>query len=228
MTRNIRKFRVRGALRAPRTLNLLLLITIFLSLAACQPPAQSGEVLFADDFSNPDSGFKRSADADAVTDYLAGEYQIEVLAPNINVWAVNGPPLAEAKIEATARTAAGTANNLFGVICRYRDDKHFYFFALSADGYYAIGKVIEEDKKPRLVKLTGNDFQPSDKILTGAAANRITAICAGQTLTLIANDAPIAQATDADFTEGKAGLLAGTFNDAPTDVRFDNLVITQP
>jgi hypothetical protein len=195
-----------------------------LALSACWAQPQSGDILLTDDFSNPESGFTRQADADAITDYLEGQYQIHVFTPNINVWSVNSQKLADVKIDINARTAAGSENNMYGVVCRHRDDSNFYFFAISADGYYAIGKVNEGV----IALLSSSVYEPSDKIQTGQTLNHLSATCLGENLTLSVNDSPIAQATDSDFADGKIGLIAGTFDDTETDVRFDNLVVTQP
>lgn len=200
------------------------LLVFALTLAACSSQPKSGDVLLVDDFSNPESGFNRQSDADAITDYIDGEYQIHVFTPNLNVWAVSGPKFTDAIVEANARTASGSENNLFGVICRLEDDSNFYFFAISADSYYAIGKL----KDGEIVLLSSSVFEHSDKILSGQAVNHVVATCAGTTLTLNVNGTQLAQITDGDFTEGQIGFIAGTFDDPETDVRFDNLLVTKP
>ena len=194
------------------------------ALTACLAQPKSGDVLLVDDFSKSDSGFNQQSDADATTDYLDGEYQIEVFTSNLNVWSVSGPKLADAVIEVNAHTAGGSENNLYGVICRHQDDSNFYFFAISADGYYAIGKLNEGD----IVMLSSRVFEHSEKINAGQAANHIAAACAAQTLTLTVNGTQLARTTDADFTDGQIGLIAGTFDDPQTDVRFDDLLVTRP
>jgi hypothetical protein len=207
---------------------LLLLPLLIIALAGCNT-AKKGDVLFLDDFSNPDSGFQKHADADAITDYLDGQYQIEVLTPQLNVWSPNGPKLGDVHVEVNAHTEAGSQNNMYGLVCRYRDDKNFYFMAISADGYYAIGKVKEnQDKKGEISLLSSKVYEPADQILTGNAVNHLTGVCQGSTLTLSANGSQLAQITDSDFSDGQVGLIAGTFDEPDTDVRFDDLVVTQP
>jgi hypothetical protein len=204
---------------------LIAVITIAAFLfTACAAPPGRGAVLYVDDFSNPETGFNRQSDADAVTDYADSQYKIEIFTPNLNVWSVAGPQFADALVEVNAHTAGGTENNLYGVICRHQDDDNFYFFGISADGYYAIGKV----KDGSIVMLSSTVFEFSDRIITGQAANHIAATCAAQTLTLTVNNSTLAEVTDADFSKGQVGLIAGTFNDAPTDVRFGDLLVTQP
>ena len=206
----------------------LFLLIVTALLTACAQ-TKSGAVLFLDDFSNPESGFQHQADADAITDYVDGQYKIEVFTPQLNVWSVNGPQLTDAVLKVNAHTAAGSENNLYGLICRYRDDKNFYFFVISADGYYAIGKVKENDAKTGEISLLSSKvYEPSDKIVTGSAVNHVVATCLAQTLTLNVNGSQLAQVTDSDFSAGRAGLIAGTFADPDTEVRFDDLVVTQP
>ena len=131
--------------------------------------------------------------------------------------------ITDVAVEVNARTADGSENNLYGLICRHQDDKNFYFFAISADGYYAIGKL----KEGQIIFLGSDTFQPSAQIQTGPAVNHLVATCISQTLSLSVNGKQLAQTTDSDFADGVIGLIAGTFDDQ-TDVRFDNLLVTKP
>lgn len=202
----------------------LLSLLLLLSLAACQSQPKPGDVLYVDDFDKTDSGWNRQSDADAITDYADGEYQIEIAAPNLNVWSVAGPQLTDAIIDVTARTAAGPDNNLFGLICRYQDDLNFYFLVISADSYYGIGKYRDGES----ILLNSNVYEYSDKILPGPATHHITAACIGDALTLAVNGTQLAQTRDMDFKTGKLGLIAGSFGEPDVDVHFENLIATQP
>lgn len=204
----------------------LFILGLFLSGCA---KAGAGQVLLVDDFSDPKSGFQRHSDADATTDYADGQYKIEVFASQLNVWATNGPKVADAHIELNAHTAGGSNNNLYGAICRHSDNHSFYFFVVSADGYYAIGKVVvDSNGKSKMTLLNSKTYEHSEKIATGSAVNHLVAVCSGNTLSLGVNGAQLAQVTDSDLSMGQVGLYAGTFDEADTDVRFDDLVVTQP
>jgi hypothetical protein len=206
----------------------LVILALATLLTACAQP-KSGDILFIDDFSNPKSGFQHQSDADAISDYADSQYQIEVFTPQLNVWSINGPKFTDARIEVNAHTSAGSENNLYGLICRYRDDKSFYFLVISADGYYAIGKVKENaNQVGELILLSSKVYESSDKIATGQAVNHLVATCAAQTLTLTVNGTQLSQVTDPDFTDGQVGVIAGTFDDPDTTLRFDDLVVTQP
>jgi len=200
-------------------------LMLTLALTACSQ-AKSGDVVFKDDFANVESGWPREADGEAITDYADGEYKIEINVPALNVWAASGPRLADSIIDVDLRPAAGPDDNLYGVLCRYRDDKNFYFFVISADGYYAVGKYNDGAQ----TFLSGQSYEYSDKILPGNASNHLVATCSGNDLRLVVNGTLLAQTTDQDFADGQTGLIAGAFGleDSPVDIRYDNLLVTQP
>jgi hypothetical protein len=203
---------------------LLLILLLASQLTACTAEPKTGDVLLVDDFSNPGSGFTRQSDADAILDYVDGQYQIQLFTPNLNVWGVTEQKITDSAIEVNARTTGGSENNLYGVLCRREDDSNFYFFAISADGYYAIGKLKEGE-----ITLLGTAvFEKAAAIKTGTEQNHLRAECNGPSLTLIANGTPLLQTTDGDFTEGTVGLIVGTFDDPETEVRFDDLLVLTP
>jgi hypothetical protein len=113
-----------------------------------------------------------------------------------------------------------------GIICRYQDSENFYYFLVSSDGYYAVGKV--KDGTEELIGTTDMRQDKRGVIHTGAADNHLRADCVGDTLTLYANGAKLFQAQDSDFARGNVGLIAGSYDDAPITVYFDNFVVTKP
>jgi hypothetical protein len=77
----------------------------------------------------------------------------------------------------------GPDENRIGLLCRFVGD-NYYFFMVSSDGYYGIGKV--EDGVQSLI---GTDaMPPSEAIKQGQATNHIRADCIGSALLLYAND----------------------------------------
>lgn len=207
-------FRVRG----------LFTVWLAIALTACATEPGGEPLQHTDDFSNPESGFPRQTDADATTDYSHGEYMIEIVEPDLNVWAIAGPAVADATVTVQARTANGSNNNAFGVVCRYRDDKNFYFLVISADGFYAIGKL----KEGMISYLTPGGFQQNENIQTGQATHTLAAACLGGTLTLSVNGFELASVTDPDYRDGQTGLIAATFDGTPVEIRFDNFKISPP
>jgi len=186
------------------------------------PPAR--DVLFQDDFSDPNSGWDRLSTENGLTDYQDGIYRIYVNATNTDVWANPGLNFTDTVIQVDATKVAGDDDNDFGLICRYTDSDNFYFFVISSDGYYGVGKIIAGDQQ-----LVGMESMPPSEIINqGQATNRLRAECVGSTLRLYVNGELLAETQDTDFSSGDVGLLAGSFTVPGTDIYFDNLVVSKP
>jgi hypothetical protein len=203
-----------------------LFIFFSILLAACQPEpvVLPGDVLFSDDFSTHEQGWIHLVNDGGVMDYNAGGFRFYVREPNLNYWTTPGQNFSDVRIEVDALQYSGPQENRLGLICRYRDDLNYYFFVISTDGYYAIGKV-----KEGVQSLLGQDaMQYASAIETGVAINHLRAECQGSTLRLYINDSPIALVDDTDFLEGDVGMLAGTFDVGGLDVLFDDFQVLQP
>lgn len=182
------------------------------------------DVLYRDDFSDPSSGWDRVDTADGVTAYQDGRYRILVNTANTDVWANPGLEFGDAIIEVEATKAGGPDDNDFGVICRYRDVDNFYFFLVSSDGYYGIGRVVAGEQT-----LIGDDqLYPDESIRQGEATNHIRADCIGSSLTLHVNGVELAEVQDDTLASGDVGLLAGTFDQPGTEILFDDFVVRKP
>jgi hypothetical protein len=184
----------------------------------------AGRLLFQDDFSDAKSGWDSLINEDGITDYDNGQYRILVNTTNTDVWANPGLNFTNTIIEVDATKAGGDDNNDLGVICRYKDGNNFYFFVISSDGYYGIGKF--KDGQQVLVGM--ESMPPTDAVRQGNATNHIQAECNGSTLRLVVNGQQLAETTDSDFTSGDAGLLAGSFENPGTDILFDNFIVREP
>lgn len=214
----------------------LLLIGLALALAtlACQaisgPTVENqveiptGEVLFKDDFSNTNSGWDQVSTGNGVTDYESGAYRIFVNDINTDTWANPGLTFGDVQIEVDATKSGGPNDNDFGVMCRAISSTQYYFFIISSDGYYGIGKVNGEQQEV----LGAESMQPSEAIRQGEATNHIRATCIGDELSLTVNDQLLFSVQDADFSSGDVGLIAGTFTEPGTDIFFDNFLVLKP
>lgn len=203
-----------------------LLIFFALFLAACQPePAPlPGDVLFSDDFSTREQAWTHLVNDGGAMDYNAGGFRMYVREPNLNYWTTAGQNFSDVRIEVDALQYSGPQENRLGVICRHRDDAHYYFFVISTDGYYAIGKVVDG-----VQSLLGQDaMQYASVIEQGVAINHLRAECYGTTLSFFVNDSPVALVDDTDLQSGDVGLLAGTFAEGGLDVLFDDFQVLQP
>jgi hypothetical protein len=127
------------------------------------------------------------------------------------------------QVETDAARLAGPAQNLFGLVCRSSNSEAFYFFAISSDGYFGLGKV----KKARVTLLGQKMMEYSPAILQGNP-NHLRFDCIGQTLKGSVNGQAIATGQDADFSSGEVGLLAGALDSPGVDMAFDNFVVYKP
>jgi len=213
----------------------LLLSTLALALGslACQfssptastpiPVRQSGETLFYDDFTDMSTGWNRFTSAEGTMDYDGSGYRFLVNALQANFWSSPGKSFRDVRIEVDVAKLNGPDENRIGLLCRFLED-NYYFFMVSSDGFYTIGKYIGG----YVIQLGQSEMQYNDVIHTGLAVNHLRADCKGSTLIFFVNGTPVAKAEDSDLAEGDVGLLAGTFTQPGVDVIFDNFVVLQP
>jgi hypothetical protein len=212
---------------------LLLIVILVFPAVACKFATQvtdrlsnSGDAIFRDDFSKPYSGWLRGTDLPngGISDYADGKFRILVNEPNFDYWSNPNLLFENTRIEVDAVKQAGPEINRYGLICRYQDEKNFYFFIISSDGYYGLGKI-----KDNQLSLIGMDAMlPSNVVLAGSGLNHLRADCVDDELTFFVNGQQVAQAKDSDFSSGDVGMLVGTFDEPGVDVTFDNFVVVKP
>jgi len=202
---------------------LLMLAVLACGLVSETEPAPEG-ILFQDDFSDTSSGWDRVDVEEGITDYDDGVYRIFVNTDNTDVWTNPGLDFSDTVIEVEATKVGGPDDNDFGVVCRYNDTENFYFFIISSDGFYALGKVVDAVQE----LLGESEMIMADAINTGNATNNIQASCIGSTLIFSVNGTQLTSVEDTTFSSGDVGLIAGTFDTPGTDIHFDNFIVRQP
>ncbi len=213
--------------------SFILATGILLILSACQLPSltsslfetSSGEVMFQDDFSNPSSGWVNLIDEDyGILDYFDGYYRVAVQGDHQMLWTGPGMNFSDVRLEADAIKVIGSPDDIFGVICRGTDQKNFYFFIISSDGYYGIGKMINGVQT--LIDIPG--LLPSEIITQGKAINHLRADCVADQLDFYVNGGKLASVNDIDLTSGDVGVIAGNLESPQTVVLFDNFSVLKP
>ena len=182
----------------------------------------SGEVLYQDDFSSPNSGWDEFEGDNGSTFYADGAYHIQVDTEKYYVWGNASQEFDDTIITVQAQPVKPVGDADFGVICRYRDTDNFYALEISEDGYYAIWK----QENGEFVSIV--EWSASDAIPTDGSPVTIQAACTGDTLILAVNDTVLAEAQDSAFSHGDIGLLAGTWDTGGVEIRFDNLTVYAP
>jgi len=215
--------------------NLLALSVLVFASLACSaisggtdptsvPVIPNQQTLYQDDFSDLNSGWPEVSDSDKSASYNSGQYLMQAITANQDVWAHAGQDLGDVSITVDATKSNGPDNNDFGIICRFVDDNNFYLFVVSSDGYQAIGKYQNGD----FSYLTAEQMQSTTAMQAGNVLNKLRADCVGSTLTLYANGQMLSTTTDTSFSTGDVGLIVGTFDEPNVSIQFDNLVVTKP
>lgn len=199
-----------------------------LACAAPQPAATipgmlpTGNEKLKDNFAKPNQlGWDKYQGEEGSIDFESGQYKINLKTPFAEIWANPDPKYTlpnDVIIEVQAKPS-GSKDNYFGIICRYKDNKNFYFLVVSSDGYYGIGKI--KNGKHSLVNRT--EMPPSD-LIQNLTTVKLRAECTGSRLSLFANDAFLDQQEDTDFKSGGVGLILGIYEKEST-VLFDNFVV---
>lgn len=211
-----------------KIIHLSVFFLLFL-LSACVPAAtpilhaaKAGDILYQEDFSDNTTGWHRVANDKGIMDYDGGGYRILVRQPELNVWSTAEKNFGDVRVEVDAIKLNGPDEDRMGVMCRY-EGGDYYFFIISNDGYYAIGKFIGG----MTLLLGQTEMQTSDAIEKGTV-NHLRADCVDNTLTFYVNYTQVATVVDSDLPTGDVGLLAGSFAQPGVDVMFDRFVVIQP
>jgi hypothetical protein len=190
-----------------------------------KPTAQSGQVIFQDDFSNSNGGWETWSDKNgSYIAYQSGGLRMFINQTQYDYWTTPSKTFGNTRVEVDAAKLGGPDDNDFGVICRFQNRDNYYALLAGSDGYAGIIKV----KAGEISILSGKELVFSESIQRGQAGNRLRADCSGSNLALYANGQLVAQAVDPDFVEGEIGLTAGAFSQPGVDIYFDNLTVYQP
>jgi hypothetical protein len=180
--------------------------------------------LFQDDFTDPSSGWDRVRDENGITDYEGGAYRIQIRKPNWYFWSTPGLMFRDVSVEVDALRREEVEIDQFGLICRSQNAENFYFFTVTSDGFFGIGKF--RDGVESLIGMS--TLQSSEAIEQGSGPNHLRGDCVGDTLTFSVNGVLLAEARDSAFPAGDVGLIVGTFEEGGSDLRFDNFSVVAP
>ena len=206
----------------PVLLFLLLLSACASSATPLVPVASPGAVLYQEEFEDNTSGWDRVSNENGIMDYDGGGYRMLIQKPDISMWSTPEKNLGDVRSEVDVSRLSGPEENRAGLICRYQDG-NYYFFLISNDGYYGVGKFTGG----QAILLGQTEMQPTD-LIQKDAVNHLRADCVGNTLTFFINNNQVLQVQDSDFASGDVGLLAGAFSQPGVDVLFDHFTVTQP
>ncbi len=206
-----------------------LFLLFALLLSSCSPtaapvatPANPGDTLYQEEFENNTSGWDRVSNDNGIMDYDSGGYRMLVQHAGYNLWSTPEKNYKDVRVEVDLFRLNGPTENRMGLMCRYQHGD-YYFFVISNDGFYAIGKFISGQ-----TLLLGQTEMKASEFILKDAVNHLRADCIGNTLTFYINFNEVASVQDSDFPNGDVGLLTGAFNEPGVDVLYDHFLVMQP
>jgi len=187
--------------------------------AAAMP--EGGEIVYADDFSDAQTGWPEAQGAQDAFYYRDGRYVIEINTKNYFRPISGGENLQDVVITVDTRVESSSGDGDYGVMCRYADTENFYMFEITQDAYYAIYMMVNGEWYP----LRDYTYSPSLENVTDAV---FKVSCIGDTLTFAVNDVLLGAVNDSTIPAGDYGIFAGTFDQAGNTISFDNLKVQLP
>jgi hypothetical protein len=179
------------------------------------------EVLYQDDFSDPQSGWTDESDSTSAAQYVDDAYLLSLYKTKYISWSYLDGSYEDVVMQVETRVVNATGDGEFGLICRRVDTDNFYGFEISEDGYFTIYKYVGGEYTALY------DWEYSDIIPQGQPVT-LTASCVGKQLTLYVNGQFLGGAKDNSFYMGGFGMIIGTNDHSGLKVAFDNLVLMKP
>jgi hypothetical protein len=192
----------------------------------------SGALLFSDDFSDPslewlgtDPFHRASMEEVDGTLFITLETSDAEFTTTDAVRPATAelPPIADVRVETLATMVSSTPSSAYGVVCRSPVPNEYYWFLISPNGDFSIGKRTNDGQKT--VSLSEGR---SSAIETGTTPNLVAAECQdgpnGSTVALrmFVNGVAVASVVDTHdpLGPGLIGIIAEEYGDA-TQVAFD-------
>jgi hypothetical protein len=175
-------------------------------------------MLYADNFTDPASGWHVGDDGNFLYEYLAGEYRILVRPDRSGALTRPGFQGSEYVVSVDLRNSSGV-NGSYGIAFGVNQDwSYFNTFELYPDGYYGIYRFT-----PSAAFAVAEGFSPA--IIQGSATNHIKLVYKDRTIRAYVNSQSVAYVTEMDYGSGYLGLAVFSYDTPNVDIRFDNFTV---
>lgn len=182
---------------------------------------QPGDVIYEEDFSNPESGWEVYTDEYVEKGYEDRAYKIYVIEKNLTTWATIDQKFSDFIMEVKATPMSGPDENSYGIVFRYQNEDNFYSYEISSDGQFAVMKTADGKRKPLV------SWSKTGYVNQGKNSNILEVVCEGQSMDFYVNGEYLTGVNDNTFKKGAIGLTAGTFTRKGVRVDFDNLRVSE-
>jgi uncharacterized Zn finger protein (UPF0148 family) len=185
------------------------------------------DVIFADDFHDPDSGWDTGEEEGVRVEYSPRGFRI-YLEDDETFWeAYADLDVDDMSVEVEITRARGPRDAPYGLLCRV-NDHGAYTFEIDGEGYYGIYKDVYGETEAEDESYTLAEGNAPGVVNTGSGAvNHQRAVCHGARLSLYVNGRRLLETEDDDYPAGDIGLLASTGESGRgnLDVLFNRFVV---
>ncbi|HBE76574.1 MAG TPA: hypothetical protein DDW65_02150, partial [Firmicutes bacterium] len=190
-----------------------------------EKPSGKETVLFADDFSNRNTGwFEENTSSDKYS-YNNGRFELTIYKKN---WwcGASAPPVIAANSYTVQTDMVDYGNSTYGIIFNISDwDQPFYYFIVNSQTQlFAVEKRFLEDNEVKWETIIG---ATKSNYINASGVNRLKVHQEGDTVSLYINGNFLISAKIQSYNSNiKVGLCAQTGDDVPATASFDNFLIT--
>jgi len=180
------------------------------------------EILFEDDFSKCEDWAEYS-DAASASSCVGDALELSVSIPQHTTWSIPGKGYGDCAIEVDATHKRGPIDSSYGLVFRYVDSANFFEFDVSGNGFYSLGKFVDDEWIPLI------DWTEDSRIHKGHKKNHLGVEILGKEIVLFINGNRIVTCTDTGpgSSIGDVGVVANTFEQGGIVIQFDNFRVRE-
>jgi hypothetical protein len=183
-----------------------------------------GDSIFKDSLTANYVGWGEGSTADYNRYFGGGQYHIVVNSPQ---WTVYGSPGIKVNASDFIYTAdctfvSGPRNNSYGIIFRQLDSQNFYYFNITANGYWS----FEKAQAGKFTSLVG--WTPTSAIDKNSMTDYLSVRAVGSSFSFFINGTKVGAYVDSTFAAGNIGVAVSTGDQGASHIAFDNVQAWQP
>jgi len=197
------------------------------AVAPAEPPTAAAAILWADDFSDPASGWSRqSSDPSKALvgySYGSGEYYVVKVAGWRGSWvARSGRKFGDFQAEVDARLEPPAEGAYLFLTFRHQENRDQFQFGVDPHGgRFRLLRRVDD----RFTSLIG--WTEAAAIQGDTGLNRLGVLAQSPELVLLVNGEEVGRARDELWREGRVGLGVGHFQEERAEARFGSLLVVR-
>jgi hypothetical protein len=185
-------------------------------------PPNLGEVIFSDDFTEPDLWVLGSTSSGNISLGI-NELTIAIAEPGAYQYSIRKEPLmGDYHIEVTTSPTLCQGEDQYGLLLRMSSPGNFYRYALSCDGRVRLDRVIQGTATSPQPWIQNNSIPPGAPI-----PSRLGVRLHGDEMRFFINDQHQFTVIDPALQIGNLGVFARSLGETAVTVNFSNLVVRQ-